>query len=137
MPASSAIVKCLEQAIDKRFRIVPRTPVIIHTDRGTQFSSKKYREFTKRYKKFFILSMSRAARPTDNPVAERLMRTFKEHSINGKTLQEFIFDELELYGEVNSFFFNFLIDKTVTCDAICDNLIKLNYKSNNLKVGER
>jgi integrase len=96
-------VKYLEQAIDKRFLIVPRTPVIIHTDRGTQFSSKKYSEFTKKYKKFFIPSMSRAATPTDNPVAERLMRTFKEHSINGKTLQEFIFDELELYGEVKSY----------------------------------
>ena len=32
MPASSAIVKCLEQAIDKRFRIVLRTPVIIYTE---------------------------------------------------------------------------------------------------------
>lgn len=42
--------------------------------------------------------MSRAATPTDNPVAERLMRTFKEHSIDGKTLQQFIFDELELKG---------------------------------------
>jgi putative transposase len=103
MPTSSAIVKCLEQAIDKRFRIVPRTPVIIHTDRGTQFSSRKYSELTKKYKKFFIPSMSRATTPTDNPVAERLMRTFKEHSINGKPLQEFLFDELELYGEIKSY----------------------------------
>ena len=36
---SISIVKTLTRAIDRRFLIVPRLKVIVHTDRGTQFSS--------------------------------------------------------------------------------------------------
>ena len=62
--------------------------LIIHTDRGTQFSSKAYNTFTKKYKKYFIPSMSRENTPTDNSVAERFMRTFKNHKIYNTTIEE-------------------------------------------------
>jgi transposase InsO family protein len=97
------ITKILEKAIEKRFQILPVKKLIINTDRGTQFFSKTYNNFTENYKNYFLPSMARENTPTDNAVAERFMRTFKEHSINGKTLQEFIFDELKLYGEVKSY----------------------------------
>ncbi len=42
---SSAIVKSLSKAIEKRFLAEPIQKVIVHTDRGTQFSSKTYNNF--------------------------------------------------------------------------------------------
>jgi hypothetical protein len=40
--------------------------------------------------------MSIANKPKDNAVAERFMRTFKEHRIDGKTFQERLFQEIEI-----------------------------------------
>lgn len=75
------IVKCLTKAIEKRFPAEPINKVIVHTDRGTQFSSQAYNNFTKHFEAFIIPSMSRENTPTDNAIAERFMRTFKEHEI--------------------------------------------------------
>jgi integrase/transposase InsO family protein len=99
---AKSIVRCLKQAINDRFLIVPRQPVILHTDRGTQFTGKLYYEFTKEFEKFIIPSMSRRATPKDNPVSERFMRTFKEHKLEDKTIQEYIFQELEK-GPIKSY----------------------------------
>ena len=99
---AKSIVKALEKAIDKRFIIVPRIPVILHTDRGTQFSSQIYNDFINKYEKFVIPSMSRMNTPTDNAVAERYMRTFKEFRLRNRTLQEYFYEELELKGEIKS-----------------------------------
>lgn len=76
---SCAIVRVLSRAIEKRFAIPPKTKLILHTDRGTEFSSKTYHNFSTRHSKFFVPSMSRENTPTDNGVSERFMRTFKEH----------------------------------------------------------
>lgn len=76
---SQAIINCLKKAIDKRFVLVPKTKVILHTDRGSQFSSKAYNSFVNNFKEFIKPSMSRENTPTDNAVAERFMRTFKNH----------------------------------------------------------
>ena len=62
--------------------------LIIHSDRGTQFSSKTYNNFTKKYEKYFVPSMARENTPTDNSVAERFMRTFKQHKIYNTTIEE-------------------------------------------------
>jgi transposase InsO family protein len=85
---SSAIVRSLSKAIEKRFGSEPKRKVIIHTDRGTQFSSQAYNNFIKHFEAFITPSMSRENTPTDNAVAERFMRTFKEHLINGKTFEQ-------------------------------------------------
>ena len=42
---SNDIVKKLEELVEKRFPIRPRREVILHTDRGSQFTSKAYNEF--------------------------------------------------------------------------------------------
>jgi transposase InsO family protein len=80
------LLQLLEQAINKRFRIPKK--LIIHTDRGTPFSSKTYNNFSKKYEEYFIPSMARENTPTDNCVAERFLRTLKEHKIHETTIEE-------------------------------------------------
>ena len=87
---SEAIVKCLKKAIKQRFIVIPKEIVILHNDRGTQFSSQNYNNFINEFRDFVIPSMSRENTPTDNSVAERFMRTFKEHKINGKIIEQAI-----------------------------------------------
>ena len=90
----------MERAIEQRFPIKPRRKLIIHTDRGSQFTSKLYKDFTQNQEDFIIPSMSRPNTPKDNAVAERFIRTFKEHKINDKTFQQ----ELIHQKEINSKF---------------------------------
>jgi integrase/recombinase XerD len=91
---SNKITKVLEDCIEKRFPMKPKTRLIIHTDRGTQFSNESYKNFAQAYEDYFEPSMSRLATPTDNAVAERFMRTFKEHKIDGKTFQESLYEKI-------------------------------------------
>lgn len=42
---SNDIVKKLRELVEKRLHIRPRRKVILHTDRGSQFTSKAYNEF--------------------------------------------------------------------------------------------
>lgn len=93
---TSDIVKKLTEVIEKRIPIKPRRDVIIHTDRGTEFSSQEYNQFIKKQEGFIVASMSRANTPKDNPVAERFIRTFKEHKINGRTFQQELFYQMEI-----------------------------------------
>jgi len=86
--SSAAIVKKLSKEMDYRFWVERENKLIIHTDRGTQFSSKLYNDFIKKYQAYMLSSMSRENTPTDNGVAERFMRTFKECTIDGSNLQE-------------------------------------------------
>jgi transposase InsO family protein len=94
------VVKNLIRVIEERLPLKPRREVILHTDRGTEFTSKKYDQFIQDQEGFIVASMSRFAKPKDNPVAERFMRTFKEHKINDRTFQE----ELLYQAEINSKF---------------------------------
>ena len=87
---SQAIVNCLKKTIEKRFKISPSIKVILHSDRGTQFSSKTYYNFINQFEDILEPSMSRENTPTDNAIAERFMRTFKEHLIDGKTIEQFV-----------------------------------------------
>jgi transposase InsO family protein/integrase len=87
---SKAIVNVLAKAIDKRFVVAPKSKLIINTDRGTQFSSQAYNNFTERSQDYFLPSMSRENTPTDNAVAERFMKTFKEHKIDGITIEDLL-----------------------------------------------
>ena len=81
----------MSKAIEKKFASQPIRKVIIHTDRGTQFSSKAYNNFIKHYDAF-VISISIMSRA----IAERFMRTFKNHQINGKTFEQAIQEPLIL-----------------------------------------
>ena len=82
------VVKKLETAIDLRLPIKPIRELIIHTDRGGQFIGNAYHNFVIEYEGFMVPSMSEANTPKDNSVAERYMRTFKEHKINNRTFEQ-------------------------------------------------
>lgn len=64
--------------------------LIIHTDRGSQFTSDNYFQFTNTYKKRFRPSMSPMASPKNNAVMERFVRTFKGLKISNETIFEYI-----------------------------------------------
>lgn len=93
---SQAIVKCLTKTINERFHNIPKIKTILHTDRGSQFSSQTYKKFLDQFQQFIEPSMSRENTPTDNPVAERMIRTFKGHCVNGLKIQEAIQNALIL-----------------------------------------
>jgi transposase InsO family protein len=97
------ITKILEKAIEKRFKILPVKKLIINTDRGTQFSSKAYNNFVENYKNYFLPSMARENTPTDNAVAERFIRTFKEHAIYNMTIEEEISGALAVKPNFHSY----------------------------------
>lgn len=92
---TSDIIRKLDSAIKKRIPIKPKRKLILHTDRGTQFSNLKYNKFLEKNNEFLIGSMSRANSPKDNAVIERFIRTFKEHKIKGKTFQNQLLYEME------------------------------------------
>jgi integrase len=91
---STTVVKVLKKAIEDRCSISNTNKLIIHTDRGTQFSSKSYFDFVNTYSQFFIPSMSRENTPTDNAVAERFMRTLKQHTMGGATIEMLLNDAI-------------------------------------------
>lgn len=71
--------------------------VILHSDRGSQFTSKEFIEFCKDYS--IKQSMSRPGCPYDNAPMERYFNTLKAELINLKVFP----DEATLYTEVNAF----------------------------------
>lgn len=97
------IIQKLNQAVETRLPIKPRRELILHTDRGTQFTSETYNKFIKQQEGFVLPSMSRANKPKDNAVAERFMRTFKEHKINNKTFQEELFNQIEINSKFKGY----------------------------------
>ena len=101
--STNDIVKKLNEVIEQRLPIKPRRELIIHTDRGTQFSSHAYSEFIENWEGFVLPSMSRANKPKDNAVAERFMRTFKEHEISKKTFQEELFYQIEINSKFKGY----------------------------------
>ena len=97
------ITQKLNQVIEKRLPIKPRRELILHTDRGSQFTSEAYNKFIKQQEGFIVPSMSRVNKPKDNAVAERFMRTFKEHKINNKTFQEELFNQIEINSKFKGY----------------------------------
>ena len=66
----------LKQVLDKIKEEQIEDPVILHTDQGPVYSSKKYNNLLKEFN--IQRSMSRAGTPTDNPVNESLNGWIKE-----------------------------------------------------------
>lgn len=62
----STVVNILKRAINNRCNKISDPKLIIHTDRGTQFLSKCYNNFVKKFNKNFIPSMTRENILTDN-----------------------------------------------------------------------
>lgn len=65
-------------------------PVIFHSDQGTQYGAETTVDMLTELK--FERSMSRPGTPTDNPISERFVRTFKESVVKRyrySTIEEF------------------------------------------------
>lgn len=71
--------------------------IILHSDRGCQFTSKEFSVFCK--KQGVIQSMSKPGCPYDNAPMERYFNTLKAELIHLKTFA----DEATLYTEVNAY----------------------------------
>ena len=54
--------------------------LIIHTDRGAEYTSKEYYDFVQNHK-YLIGSMSESSKPKQNSVAERMVRTLKNQLV--------------------------------------------------------
>lgn len=81
------IVPKLNEAIRQRILIKPKSKLIIHIDKGTNFTNSSYNQFIEQNKDFIQVSMLRANTPKDNSVVERFIRTFKEHKISNKNFK--------------------------------------------------
>ena len=100
---TQSITRSLERSINQRLKTSGKKKLIIHTDRDTQFSSKPYNTFTKKYKGYFIPSMTKENTPTDNSVAERFMRTFKNHKIYNTTIEEELSNSIAIEPNFRSY----------------------------------
>lgn len=85
---SAEIVRSLKAILDQRVYVPSEPRLIIHSDRGSQFTSKTYNAFVNEKAHLFQASMSKANSPKDNSVCERMIRTLKECRIDGKTFEE-------------------------------------------------
>ena len=75
---SDLAIKTLEKALRKVIKI--RNKIILHSDQGSQYSSKKFVEYCE--KNMIQQSMSRAGCPYDNAPMERYFNTLKNELIN-------------------------------------------------------
>ena len=95
---SDLVVRSLKQAINQRN---PDANLILHSDRGSQYTSNKYQQFTKKHR--IKISMSKAGCCYDNAVIESFFHTLKtEHTyfLKFKTREEAInsiFEYVEIF----------------------------------------
>ncbi len=75
------VLKCLEEAKDRR---KTDNPVVIHSDRGVQFTSKKYYDMTVG----MISSYSKKGNPWDNACIESFHALIKREWLNRKNISE-------------------------------------------------
>ena len=88
-------IRTLDRALRTQ-KVQPGT-LILHSDQGSQFTSKEFVEFCE--KMSVMQSMSKAGYPYDNAVMERYFNTLKNEYVNQ---HEFDTDE-DLYAGVNEF----------------------------------
>ncbi len=95
---SSLVTDALEMALKKR---TPKSGLIIHSDRGSQYVSNTYQRILKQNN--FIGSMSRKGNCWDNAVAESFFHSLKTELIQGKVFisrneaKQKIFDYIEVF----------------------------------------
>jgi putative transposase len=87
--------------IDGIGREHPEKGLIVHTDRGSQYTSQRFQALLSRYG--FVQSMSRKGNPYDNAIMESFYRTLKRelvqdaHYENPEQARQDIFRYIELY----------------------------------------
>ena len=91
----------LQSLLKAVWRRKPTSKVMVHTDQGSQFTSKEWQSFLKRHD--LEASMSRRGNCHDNAVAESFFQLLKRERvkrktyIDRKTAREDIFDYIEMF----------------------------------------
>ena len=94
----SLVLSALNQAIVREH---PEKGLIVHTDRGSQYTSQRFQALLNRHG--FVQSMSRKGNPYDNAIMESFYRTLKRelvqdaHYENPEQARQDIFRYIELY----------------------------------------
>lgn len=91
---SQLAIDTLKEALKKAGGV---TGVLLHSDQGSQFTSKSFVDFCEECE--VIQSMSKAGCPGDNAPMERYFNTLKAELLNLRKFK----DERKLYMEVNAF----------------------------------
>ena len=92
------VLSAMNQAIGREH---PQDGLLVHTDRGTQYTSQRFQTLLARYG--FQQSMSRKGNPYDNAIMESFYRTLKRELVqdasydNPEQARQEIFKYIELY----------------------------------------
>ena len=76
----------------------PKSGLIVHSDRGSQYGSKKYRKLVKGHG--FVGSMSRRGNCWDNAVAESFFGTLKQERVNWRSYQSRLSAQQEILSYI-------------------------------------
>lgn len=80
---SQELIETIDLTLKRRnIKKHSKNKLIIHSDRGTQFSSRRYENFTRKSASYFVPSMSPCCSPTNNAVVERFNRTIKSYKVS-------------------------------------------------------
>lgn len=109
------VLKCLEQAKQRR---QTDDPIVIQSDRGSQFVSKRYQELTSD----MITSYSRKGTPWDNASIESFHSLIKREWINRQKIYDYNHAYRLLFEYINGFY------NTVRIHEHCDYQSPLNYE---------
>ena len=88
------------RTLKKALRLRRSVELILHSDQGSQYTSKEFVEFCKNKK--ITQSMSKAGCPYDNAVMERYFNTLKNELI----YQRSFYDDNELYKQIEDYAYN-------------------------------
>jgi putative transposase len=93
------VLNAMTQAINREN---PKKGLIVHTDRGSQFTSELFVRYLS--KKEFIQSFSRKGNPYDNAVMESFYRTLKRELIRGAHYENHEQAKLEIFKYIETYY---------------------------------
>lgn len=116
------VLKCLEEAKDRR---KTDNPVVIHSDRGVQFTSKKYYDMTVG----MISSYSKKGKPWDNACIESFHALIKREWLNRKNISDYTQAYQMVFEYIEGFYNTVRIHSH--CNYQAPNKYEENYYKNN------
>lgn len=96
---SAFIIQTVSSAIRKR---MPKNPIIFHSDQGSQYTSKQFRDFLDQ--NHFIQSLSNKSNPWDNAVVEAFFKFLKHEETNRRSYRSLSELRLSLVEYIDSFY---------------------------------
>lgn len=116
--SSEAVLKCLEEAKQRRNT---EDPIVIHADRGVQFTSKLFKEMTED----MVTSYSDKGNPWDNACIESFHAIIKREWINRFKIQDYHHAYRLIFEYIEGFYNTVRIHSH--CDYLSPNQFEKNY----------